>query len=47
MDSELLFVGDAGNTEASRPSKREGIEDVHFHYFPSRTLRVTQRLAFP
>ena len=26
LDSELLFVGDAGTTEASRPSKREGIE---------------------
>jgi hypothetical protein len=24
--SELVFVGDAGNTEASRPSKRVGIE---------------------
>jgi outer membrane receptor protein involved in Fe transport len=26
QDSELLFVGDAGSTEASRPSKRTGIE---------------------
>jgi outer membrane receptor protein involved in Fe transport len=26
LDSELVFVGDAGNTEASRPSTREGIE---------------------
>ena len=26
QDSELLFVGDAGTTEASRPSKRTGIE---------------------
>jgi outer membrane receptor protein involved in Fe transport len=26
LDSELLFVGDAGNTEASRPSAREGLE---------------------
>lgn len=26
LDSELLFVGDAGNTEASRASEREGIE---------------------
>lgn len=26
LDSELLFVGDAGNTEASRPSRRQGIE---------------------
>lgn len=26
LDSELLFVGDAGNTEASRPSERHGVE---------------------
>jgi hypothetical protein len=26
LDSELLFVGDAGTTEASRPSRRYGIE---------------------
>lgn len=26
LDSELLFVGDAGTTEASRPSRREGVE---------------------
>jgi outer membrane receptor protein involved in Fe transport len=26
LDSELLFVGDAGTTEASRPSKRSGVE---------------------
>jgi outer membrane receptor protein involved in Fe transport len=26
LDSELLFVGDAGTTEASRPSLRRGIE---------------------
>lgn len=26
LDSELLFVGDAGTTEASRPSKRYGVE---------------------
>jgi outer membrane receptor protein involved in Fe transport len=26
MDSELLFVGDAGTTEPSRPSLREGLE---------------------
>jgi hypothetical protein len=26
QDSELLFVGDAGTTEASRPSKRTGVE---------------------
>jgi outer membrane receptor protein involved in Fe transport len=26
LDSELLFVGDAGNTEASRKSERQGLE---------------------
>lgn len=26
LDSELLFVGDAGTTEVSRPSRRDGIE---------------------
>ncbi len=26
LDSELLFVGDAGTTESSRPSKRQGVE---------------------
>lgn len=30
LDSELLFVGDAGNTEASRPSRRYGIEFNNF-----------------
>lgn len=34
MDSELLFVGDAGTTEASRPSKREGFEISTF-YMPT------------
>ena len=30
LDSELLFVGDAGNTEASRPSRRIGVELANF-----------------
>jgi outer membrane receptor protein involved in Fe transport len=29
IDSELLFVGDAGTTEASRPSRRHGVEWSH------------------
>ena len=33
LDSELLFVGDAGNTEASRPSRRQGIELVAYYHF--------------
>jgi outer membrane receptor protein involved in Fe transport len=30
IDSELLFVGDAGTTEPSRPSRREGIEWANY-----------------
>jgi hypothetical protein len=30
LDSELLFVGDAGTTEASRPSERWGVELNNF-----------------
>jgi len=31
LDSELLFVGDAGSTEASRPSRRYGIEIANYY----------------
>jgi len=31
IDSELLFVGDAGTTEASRPSRRYGIEIASYY----------------
>jgi hypothetical protein len=34
FDSELVFVGDAGTTEASRPSRRIGIEWTN-HYRPT------------
>jgi hypothetical protein len=30
LDSELLFVGDAGTTEASRPSRRFGVEWTNY-----------------
>jgi hypothetical protein len=30
LDSELLFIGDAGNTEASRPSRRFGVEWTNY-----------------
>lgn len=33
LDSELLFVGDAGNTETSRPSHRKGVELVAYFRF--------------
>lgn len=38
-DSELVFVGDAGTTEASRPSRRQGIEISHY-YKPSQQLII-------
>ena len=31
QDSELLFIGDAGTTEPSRPSRREGIEWLNYY----------------
>src|SRR4029450_10445239 len=30
LDSELLFVGDAGTTEAGRPSRRTGVEWTNY-----------------
>jgi len=45
QDSELLFVGDAGTTEASRPSKREGIEWINY-YRPLPWLLIDAELAF-
>jgi hypothetical protein len=38
-DSELLFVGDAGSTEASRPSRRYGIELANY-YTPTEWLTL-------
>lgn len=39
LDSELLFVGDAGNTEASRASRRYGVElTTYYRPFPGLTL---------
>ena len=32
LDSELLFVGDAGNTEASRGSERKGVEITAYYH---------------
>ncbi|MCC6234593.1 MAG: TonB-dependent receptor [Verrucomicrobiales bacterium] len=31
VDSELLFIGDAGTTEASRPSRRYGLELANYY----------------
>ena len=31
LDSELIFIGDAGNTEAGRPSHRHGLECANYY----------------
>jgi outer membrane cobalamin receptor len=45
FDSELVFVGDAGNTEAGRPSRRSGIE-FNNYYKPVSWLTLDADLAF-
>ncbi|MBL0167371.1 MAG: TonB-dependent receptor [Propionivibrio sp.] len=45
MDSELLFVGDAGTTEPSRPSRRYGVEWTNF-YVPVDWLAFDADLAW-
>jgi outer membrane receptor protein involved in Fe transport len=45
VDSELLFIGDGGATEASRPSRRYGIEWANF-YEPLDWLKVDLDVAF-
>ena len=45
QDSELLFVGDAGTTEASRPSRRTGVE-LLLQYVPLRWLAFDATAAF-
>jgi len=42
--SELLFVGDAGTTEASRPSRRYGVEWTNL-YVPTDWLAIDADLA--
>ncbi len=44
LDSELLYIGDAGNTEASRPSERRGIEFANY-WTPMPGLIVDADLA--
>jgi outer membrane receptor protein involved in Fe transport len=43
VDSELLFIGDAGTTEASRPSKRYGVE--WYGYYTPRPWLAFDLLA--
>ena len=45
LDSELLFVGDAGTTTAGRPSRRIGFEFSNY-YKPNRWLTIDADLAF-
>ncbi len=45
LDSELLFVGDAGTTEPSRPSRRSGVEFTNF-YTPTRELTFDADFAY-
>lgn len=45
FDSELLFVGDAGTTEASRPSRRVGIE-FNNYFKPTKWLTIDADYAF-
>ncbi len=45
LDSELLFVGDAGTTEAGRPSRRVGVEWSNYMRLAS-WLTVDADLAF-
>ena len=44
IDSELVFTGDAGTTEPSRPSRREGIEWANY-WKPAAWLTVDADLA--
>ncbi|HEX6903857.1 MAG TPA: TonB-dependent receptor [Thermoanaerobaculia bacterium] len=45
LDSELVFVGDAGNTEAGRPSRRTGVELQSF-WRPRPWLSLDADAAF-
>ncbi len=45
IDSELLFVGDAGTTEASRPSRRYGVEWANY-YNLTRHLTLDADFSF-
>jgi hypothetical protein len=45
LDSELLFVGDAGTTEAGRPSRRIGLEWTNYFRL-ARGLTLDGDLAF-
>ena len=44
LESELIFIGDAGNTEAGRPSRRYGVEWASY-YSPTPWLTVDLDLS--
>jgi outer membrane receptor protein involved in Fe transport len=45
LDSELLFVGDAGNTEASRPSERRGVE-LGWSFFAGKRSQLALEASY-
>jgi outer membrane receptor protein involved in Fe transport len=45
LDSELVFSGDAGTTEASRPSRRYGLELANY-YSPYQWLTIDADVSF-
>jgi len=45
FDSELVYVGDAGNTEAGRPSRRTGIEWSN-HWTPGKNFLMDANFAW-
>ncbi len=45
FDSELIFVGDAGTTQAGRPSRRMGFEFSNY-YKPNKWLTVDADVSF-
>ncbi|WP_083941020.1 TonB-dependent receptor [Pseudoduganella violaceinigra] len=45
FDSELVYLGDAGSTEAGRPSRRYGVEFSNY-YKPAKWLSLDADLAF-
>lgn len=45
FDSELVYVGDAGNTEAGRPSRRTGVEWSN-HWTPSEHFLMDANFAW-
>lgn len=45
IDSELLFVGDAGATEASRPSRRYGVEWANYYHI-TKNLTLDADFSF-